>query len=77
MPAQTPEQCAELFGRYFNSRDLDNLVALYEAQASLGNEDGTAAHGTAAIRDTMQGYFTALPEGKTHDERGASGSCRR
>jgi uncharacterized protein (TIGR02246 family) len=64
MPAQTPEQCDELFGRYVNSRDLDNLVALYEAQASLMNEDGTAARGTPAIRETMQGLFAALPEAK-------------
>jgi ketosteroid isomerase-like protein len=64
MPAQTPEQCDELFGRYLNSRDLDNLVALYEPQASLGNEDGTVSRGTAAIRETMQGLFAALPEGK-------------
>jgi uncharacterized protein (TIGR02246 family) len=62
MPAQPSEQCDELFGTYSNSRDLDNLVALYEPQASLGNEDGTAAHGTAAIRETMQGIFAALPE---------------
>jgi hypothetical protein len=53
MPAQIPEQCDELFGKYVNSRDLDNLVALYEAQASLVNEDGTAARGTAAICETM------------------------
>ena len=64
MPAKTPEQCDELFGIYVNARDLDNLVALYEAQASLMNEDGTAARGTAAIREAMQGLFAALPEGK-------------
>jgi uncharacterized protein (TIGR02246 family) len=64
VPAQTPEQCDELFGRYVNSRDLDNLVALYEAQASLGNEDGTVSSGSIAIRETMQEIFAALPEGK-------------
>jgi uncharacterized protein (TIGR02246 family) len=64
MPAQTPEQCEELFGRYLNSRELDNLVALYEPQASLGNEDGTVSSGSVAIRETMQAIFAALPEGK-------------
>jgi len=43
MPTQTPKQCDELFGKSFNARDLSNLVALYEAQASLVNEDGTTA----------------------------------
>jgi uncharacterized protein (TIGR02246 family) len=62
MSAQTPEQCDELFGKYVNARDLDNLVALYEEQASLMNEDGTAVSGIAAIRNTMQGIFATLPE---------------
>jgi uncharacterized protein (TIGR02246 family) len=64
VPAQTPEQCDELFGRYVNSRDLDNLVALYEAQASLMNEDGTVSQGSVAIREAMQEIFAALPEGE-------------
>jgi uncharacterized protein (TIGR02246 family) len=64
MTARTPEQCDELFGTYVNSRDLDSLVALYESQASLVNEDGTAARGIAAIRETLQGSFSALSEGK-------------
>jgi uncharacterized protein (TIGR02246 family) len=64
VPAQTPEQCDELFGKYVNSRDLDNLVALYEAQARLMNEDGTAARGAAAIRETLQGLFAASPDVK-------------
>jgi uncharacterized protein (TIGR02246 family) len=51
-------------GRYVNSRDLNNLVALYEAQASLVHEDGTVYRGTAAIRETMQGLFVAWPEAK-------------
>jgi uncharacterized protein (TIGR02246 family) len=64
MPAQTPEQCDELFGQYVNGRDLDRLVALYEPQASLANEDGTANRGTAAIRAAIQELFAALPEVK-------------
>lgn len=64
MPAQTPEQCDELFARCLNSRDLDSLLDLYEGQASLRNEDGTVSLGKAAIRETLQAIFTALPEGK-------------
>ena len=62
MPAQTPEQCDELFGKYVNARDLENLLALYEPQASLVNEDGTLARGIAAIRSSIQEIFAALPE---------------
>ena len=64
MPAKTPEQCDELFGTYINSRDVDKLVALYEPHASLGNEDGTSVHGTAAIRETIKGLLAELPEAK-------------
>jgi uncharacterized protein (TIGR02246 family) len=64
MPARTPEQCDELFGAYVNARDLDNLVALYEAQATLVNEDETVAAGSAAIRQAIKELFAALPEGK-------------
>jgi uncharacterized protein (TIGR02246 family) len=64
MPARTPEQCDELFGKYVNSRDLDNLVALYEPHASLVNEDGTESRGTAAIRAALQGLLAALPQAK-------------
>ncbi len=65
MPAQTPEQCDELFGRYLNARDVDNLVALYEERATLiASEDGTAACGTAAIREAFRELFAAIPEAK-------------
>ena len=64
MAARTPEQCDELFGTYVNARDLDNLVALCEPQASLVNEDETVAAGSAAIRETFKGLFAASPEGK-------------
>jgi uncharacterized protein (TIGR02246 family) len=64
MPAQTPEQCDELFGQYVNAHDLDKLTGLYEGQATLVNEDGTVAAGAAAIREAFKGYFDALPEGK-------------
>ncbi len=62
MPAKTPEQVDELFGKYVNARDLENLVALYEPDASLMNEDRTAARGTSAIREAMQGIFAAFTE---------------
>ena len=62
MSAQTPEQCDELFGKYVNARELDNLAALYEEHASLMNEDGTAIRGTVAIRNALQGFLDALPE---------------
>jgi ketosteroid isomerase-like protein len=62
MSAQTPEQCDELFGKYVNARELDNLAALYEEHASLMNEDGTAIRGAVAIRNALQGFLDALPE---------------
>jgi uncharacterized protein (TIGR02246 family) len=62
MPAQSPEQCDELFAKFAQARDLDSLVGLYEEHASLVNEDRSVAVGTKAIRQTLQGMFAAMPE---------------
>jgi uncharacterized protein (TIGR02246 family) len=43
---------------------MDNLAVLYEEQASLMNEDGTAIRGAVAIRNALQGFLDALPEAK-------------
>jgi uncharacterized protein (TIGR02246 family) len=52
MPATTPEQCDELFGRYVNEGNLEDLVALYEPQGTLVQQEGPVV-GTAAIRKAL------------------------
>ena len=42
-----------------NAGDLDALVDLYEADATLGQLDGTAIRGRRAIREALKGLSAA------------------
>jgi uncharacterized protein (TIGR02246 family) len=53
MTARTPEDCDRLFAEHTNAGDLDALIQLYEPQASLILQDGSAATGHAAIRAAL------------------------
>lgn len=61
MPAKTPEDVDRLFGEHLNAGDIDALVDLYEAGASLVQQDGEAATGHAAIRASLEPLFAARP----------------
>jgi uncharacterized protein (TIGR02246 family) len=54
MPANKPEECDELFEKYVNAGDLESLVALYEADATLVAGPGQMATGTDAIRAALK-----------------------
>ncbi|HVN87795.1 MAG TPA: SgcJ/EcaC family oxidoreductase [Candidatus Binatia bacterium] len=59
MPPKTPEDCDRLFGEFLNSGQLDRLVALYETDGVLVNQDRSTANGTNAIRAAL-GEFLAM-----------------
>jgi uncharacterized protein (TIGR02246 family) len=48
-----------LFGEHVNAGDLDALVDLYEADATLGQLDGSAVRGRRAIREALNGLSAA------------------
>ena len=62
MPAQTPEQCDELLGQYLGEGNLDACLTLYEPQASVVQQDGKSASGTAAIREFFMAFAAARPK---------------
>ena len=62
MSARTAEECDQLFEQHINAGNLDQLVALYEPQASLVQQDGKAARGTAAIRESLAGFVAMKPK---------------
>lgn len=62
MPAQSPEQCDELFSQYFNVGDVDRLATLYSPEASLIGQDGVPASGTRAIREALQSFIGQKPK---------------
>ena len=57
--ATTPADVDRLFGEHVNAGDLDALVDLYEADATLGQLDGTAVRGRRAIREALNGLSAA------------------
>jgi uncharacterized protein (TIGR02246 family) len=66
LAARTPEECDRLFGERLNAGDVDGLVALYEPGATLVRQDGSAATGTAAIRQELAGLMTSGPHIAMH-----------
>jgi ketosteroid isomerase-like protein len=54
--AREPEDLSRLFVQRANARDVEGLVALYEADAVLATPDGGAVRGEAEIRR----FYTTL-----------------
>ncbi len=61
MPARTPEDVDRLFVDALNAGKLDELVALYEPQATLMPSPGKRVNGAAAIREALQQFIDAKP----------------
>src|SRR5262245_17782693 len=59
MPARTPEDVLVQFGKAFEARDLDALLALYEPTATFVPQPGQTVSGRPAIREAM-GAFLAI-----------------
>jgi uncharacterized protein (TIGR02246 family) len=57
MPATEPEQMHGLFEQAFNAGDLEALMALYEADATLVPQPGAVAEGPAAIRESLRWFL--------------------
>jgi uncharacterized protein (TIGR02246 family) len=57
MAASEPKDLHELFKKYWNSKDLDGMVSLYEDDAILAAQGGVA-QGLAAIRAQYETFFT-------------------
>ena len=51
MPAHTPEELPRLWAQTFVAADLDALVGLYEADATLVAQPGEVVRGIEAIRE--------------------------
>lgn len=60
MAVQTPEDMHPTFEAAFNARDLEALLALYEAGAALMPEPGVVVTGQAAMREALA-TLLALP----------------
>jgi uncharacterized protein (TIGR02246 family) len=59
MRASTPEDLHRVFVHAFNAGDIESVMALYEAEASLVPQPGLIVRGHGAIRQALQ-QFLAL-----------------
>ena len=62
MPAYAPEEVPLLFAEALSAGDLEALMSLYEAQATLLAQPGEApAKGTENIRAALQAFLATEP----------------
>jgi uncharacterized protein (TIGR02246 family) len=62
MPAYAPEEVPLLFAEALSAGDLEALMSLYEAQATLLAQPGEApAKGTENIRAALQAFLVTEP----------------
>src|ERR1044072_1014684 len=57
MGANEPGQMHELFAKFFNSKDIDGLVSLYEPDGALASARGEVARGTKEIRASLEAFL--------------------
>jgi uncharacterized protein (TIGR02246 family) len=57
MPARQPEEMPAAFTAAFNSGDVNQLMALYEADAVIIPQPGQVARGTDAVRQALTGFL--------------------
>ena len=62
MPAKTPEDTDRLFADALNAGRIDELVGLYEPQATLMSSPGKVVTGSAAIREALAQFVAGKPK---------------
>ena len=62
MSPKTPEDTDRLFVEALNAGRIDDLVALYEPNATLMPSPGKLVTGSSAIRDSLGQFITAKPK---------------
>jgi ketosteroid isomerase-like protein len=62
MPARRPQEIYELFKQFFDAKDTDALVALYEPNAAFQSQPGQVVTGHAAIREALGGFLALNAE---------------
>ncbi|MFL6216543.1 MAG: YybH family protein [Blastocatellia bacterium] len=62
MPARRPQEIYELFKQFFDAKDTDALVALYEPNAAFQPQPGQVVTGHVAIREALGGFLALNAE---------------
>jgi len=62
MAARNPEDLDRLFAGALNTGNIEELMTLYEPQASLMAAPGKIVTGAEAIREALQGFLDGKPK---------------
>jgi ketosteroid isomerase-like protein len=65
MSAQQPSELHELFKKFFDARDMDGMLSIYEPDAVMSSPTGDPSAGHAALKEGFQLMFSF--EGTTID----------
>ncbi len=57
MGANEPGQMHEVFAKFFNSKDIDGLISLYESDAAFAPAPGESVTGTKQIRASLEAFL--------------------
>ena len=66
MPAESPEQCDELYARYLNAGNVVAALALYEHEASHVRRGGAVSRGHYALRHYLDESISTQPRLTVH-----------
>jgi enoyl-CoA hydratase len=69
MSASKPEELSQLFAERASDRDLEGLLELYEAEATLVGPDGAEATGGDSIRERLRGLLAMAPRISSAESR--------
>lgn len=57
MPVQRPQEMYDRFKKFFDAKDADGLITLYEAGAAFQPQPGVVVTGHAAIKEAFGGFL--------------------
>lgn len=57
MPVQRPQEMYDLFKKFFDAKDADGLITLYEPDAAFQPQPGLVVTGHTAIKEAFGGFL--------------------
>ncbi len=69
MPASNPEDVGRLIVEAISNGDVDAVIAMYEPEAAMPNQQGEVVSGTDALRQMLAPFIASKPDLKVEVEK--------
>ncbi len=69
MPASNPEDVGRLIVEAIGNGDVDSVIAMYEPEAAMPNQQGEVISGTDALRQNLAPFIASKPDLKVEVEK--------